>query len=298
MRHMLALKYIDAVAKAGSIRSAADMLSITPSALNRRILTVEEELGIEIFERHSLGVRLNSAGELFIQHIRSQMADLERVRSRIADLSGVRLGHVRIATTNFIGSVLLPKLIHRYRTEFPGVTFSLSTHKRNEVERQLLNLDADIVVVFQPMRLADVHTLMHVQQELHCLVSSTHPLANRKELRLVDCLEHPSLLPPRGDGVREMIEAACVKKGLNCNPAVESDNAATLTELARQGAGITFNFPLATVDEREAQDLVRIPFYPNEVEPGFLFVGQLHKRVLPVATAKFVEEMRKEIEGT
>ena len=169
MRHMLALKYIDMVAKSGSIRSASEMLAITPSALNRRILSIEEELGIEIFERHAAGVRLNSAGELFIQHIRSQMADLERVRSRIADLSGVRMGRVRIAVTQEIGVGLLPKLIQNYRAEFPGVTFSITTCQRNELERRLQNLEADIAVAFQPANLADVHTLLHrAQPTSHC----------------------------------------------------------------------------------------------------------------------------------
>lgn len=295
MRHMLALKYIDAVAKAGSIRAAAETLAITPSALNRRILAVEEELGIEIFERHSLGVRLNSAGELFIQHIRAQMADLERVRSRIADLSGVRLGHVRIATTKELGADLLPDLIQNYRAQFPGVSFSVHTLHRLEVERQLHSLDADIAIVFQPIRLADVHTLIHVQQELHCLMSPTHPLAKRKTLRLVDCLEHDPLLPPRGEGVRELIEAAAVKKGLNCTPVVEAEDATLLKSIAKKGGGIAFSYPHA--DTLPTTDgLTRIPLHTGEIEPGYLFVGQLHKRTLPVAVAKFVEEMRKVIE--
>lgn len=62
MRHQLILKYIERIAKTGSLRSAADELSITPSALNRRILSVEEELGVEIFERHPSGLRPNIAG--------------------------------------------------------------------------------------------------------------------------------------------------------------------------------------------------------------------------------------------
>lgn len=295
MRHMLALKYIDAVAKAGSIRAAAEILAITPSALNRRILAVEEELGIEIFERHSLGVRLNSAGELFIQHIRSQMADLERVRSRIADLSGVRLGHVRIATTKEIGANLLPKLVQDYRTHFPGVTFAIETFARNEIERQLHNLDADIAIVFQPLRLADVHTLIHTQQEIHCLLSPLHPLAERAALRLVDCLEHGAILPPRGDGMRELIEAAAVRKGLNCVPAVEADDATLVQNMARQNGGVAFSYTLADHPHSNG-DLIRVPLHQGEVEPGFLFVGQLHKRTLPVAVSKFVEEMRKAID--
>ena len=98
MRFMANLKFIDTVSREGSIRKAADKLAITSTALNRRILQVEDEIGQPLFERLPSGVRLNTAGEIFVQHIRSQMADLARVQSQIADLSGIRRGHVRVAS--------------------------------------------------------------------------------------------------------------------------------------------------------------------------------------------------------
>ena len=63
MRHLTHLNYIDVVAKEGSIRKAADKLAITSTALNRRILALEEEIGSPLFERLPSGVRLNTAGE-------------------------------------------------------------------------------------------------------------------------------------------------------------------------------------------------------------------------------------------
>ena len=97
MRHVRLLHYVDAVARTGSIRKAAEQLNITASALNRRIQDLEDELDTPIFERLPRGVRLNAAGEIFIRHIRNQIADLARVRSQIEDLSGFRRGTVAIA---------------------------------------------------------------------------------------------------------------------------------------------------------------------------------------------------------
>ena len=85
MRHLTHLNYIDVVAKEKSIRKAADeKLSITSTALNRRIIALEEEIGTPLFERLPTGVRLNTAGELLIQHVRFQMNDLSRVFVTIA----------------------------------------------------------------------------------------------------------------------------------------------------------------------------------------------------------------------
>ncbi|ABM02279.1 transcriptional regulator of LysR family protein [Psychromonas ingrahamii 37] len=97
MKQLMDFNYFQVVAKGGSIRKPADQLSITSTALNRRILSMEDELGEKIFERQASGLRLSAAGELFLHHVQRQLADLERVKSQISDLSGVRRGHVNIA---------------------------------------------------------------------------------------------------------------------------------------------------------------------------------------------------------
>ena len=84
-------------------------MNITSSALNRRIQGFEAEFGAQIFERLPRGVRLNPAGELLMQHIRSQLIDLERIRGQVADLSGERRGHVSIACSQALNPIFLPR---------------------------------------------------------------------------------------------------------------------------------------------------------------------------------------------
>jgi len=292
MRHTLPLIYFEAVAKHGSIRSAAEELAITASALNRRIISMEEELGVELFERHSNGVRLNIAGEIFIQHTRKQRADLERVRSSIADLKGMRSGHVRIAATREVTRYFLPTAITEYRKQFPGVTFDVNAMNREDVEQLLVDHLADLIVVFQPTKLSEVHTLIHTQQDVHCVMSCEHPLAGEKAIRLSDCTKHDLLLSKRGEGVREIIENASVKKGLRCEPAIESNDPAFLERIAMEDGGLSFAIPIGISQFHTQDRLVSTPMKEGEVEPGFLFVGQLRNRTLPVAAAKFVEGLR------
>src|SRR5215204_6436306 len=89
MRHLRFLRYVDEVARAGSIRKAAERLHVTASAVNRRVMDLEEELGAPLFERRARGVRLTAAGELFVRYIREQAGDVERMRSQIEDLKGL-----------------------------------------------------------------------------------------------------------------------------------------------------------------------------------------------------------------
>ena len=77
MRNLQIYRYVDTISRTGSIRKAADRLNITSSALNRRILSLEDELGFQIFERIGNGVRLNTAGELVVVMFRKQQGATE-----------------------------------------------------------------------------------------------------------------------------------------------------------------------------------------------------------------------------
>jgi DNA-binding transcriptional LysR family regulator len=87
MKHLRIMRYVDEVARTGSIRKAADHLNITASAVNRRIMDLEEELGAQLFERRPRGVRLTAAGEVFVHYLREQDGGAERMKSQIEETS-------------------------------------------------------------------------------------------------------------------------------------------------------------------------------------------------------------------
>jgi DNA-binding transcriptional LysR family regulator len=102
---MRQLSYIESIAKAGSIRKAAETLAITSTALNRRVLALEEELGEPVFKRPPRSVRLSTAGGLLLHHIRRQLSEYEKLKSQIVDLSGERQGHVRLNEVQVLARV-------------------------------------------------------------------------------------------------------------------------------------------------------------------------------------------------
>src|SRR5262249_44326042 len=89
--------YLDAVARAGSIRKAAEKLRVASAARTRRILDFEKEVGSPLFERLPRGVRLTAAGEVLIATIRRSLSDLAAAGSQIEQLRGLVRGSVRIA---------------------------------------------------------------------------------------------------------------------------------------------------------------------------------------------------------
>ena len=296
MKHLMPLIYVDAVAKAGSIRKAAELLSITSTALNRRVLAMEEELGVALFERLARGVRLTTAGEILIHHIRGQLTDMDRVKSQIADLTGERRGNVSIACSQALLPYFLPEQVSTYRKVHPAVTFSVLLRDRDAAEQALVDFNADLVLVFEPVRMLKFQTLLNIHQPLHAVLSVEHPLAKQRTVRLRECLEYPIALPTEEFGVRRLLEAAVRRTSLTLSPVVVSDSFEFLRSHAVTENIIAFQIPIGLPSLDEESEYVSPPVDTRDVPPGLLYFGQLRGRILPVAAARFAQQMMEYFE--
>lgn len=296
MHQLTPLQFIDAVARAGSIRKAAEGLAITSTALNRRVLALEEELGVPIFERLPRGVRLSTAGELLIHHIRAQAADFDKLKSQIADLAGERRGHVAIACSQAFLPYFLPDHIGRYRRDHPGVTFGVRVRDRTAAETALVDHDADIALIFEPVRLSEVQILSSARQPIHAVMAADHPLAARASVRLRDCAEFPVGLPTAQYGVRHLIDLALVRSSVRLNVAMDSDNFEFLRRYPAQERLISFQIPIGLPPDDTGEGLVSRPIDPRDVPEGRLYLCQLRGRTLPVAAAKFAAQIGRALD--
>ena len=292
MRHLTHLRYIDVVARERSIRKASEKLNITSTALNRRILALEDEVGTPLFERLPSGVRLNTAGELFIQHIRSQMTDLSRVLSQISDLSGVRRGHVTISGGPEILASFLPKQIAQYRQEFEAVQFDVVRHTPAESLAALINFESDMAFVFDSVLPSDVHIVASVSQPLYALVQDNHPLAANSTLKLQDCLAWPVVSPQTESGLKTMLEVGRLRTAAALQTVIHTDETEFVLDYVRREQAVGFAIPLSFEGSAQSlSGLKAITIDQRDVPPGIVHVVQRKGRVLSVAAAKFMDQM-------
>ncbi|WP_434618477.1 LysR family transcriptional regulator [Tabrizicola sp. M-4] len=294
MRALSPHQFIDVIARAGSIRKAAEALAITSTALNRRVLALEEELGVPIFERLPRGVRLSTAGELLVTHLRHQASDFERLRSQLADLAGARRGHVSIACSQALLPFFMPEQIGRYRRDHPGVTFAVHLRDRAAAEAALVEHDADLALIFEPIRLSEVQILASVRQQIHAVMATDHPLAARETVRLRDCAAYPVGLPTAQYGVRALIDLALVRFSIRLRSVLESDNFDFLRRYPAQEPLITFQIPIGLPADPGTEGVISRPVDTRDIPEGRLYLCQLKGRTLPVAAAKFAAQ----VEGT
>ncbi|MDI7066543.1 LysR family transcriptional regulator, partial [Klebsiella pneumoniae] len=104
MLHSRLLRYLDEVARSGSIRGAGEKLHIAPSAINKHLLLLEEEIGEPLFERLPRGLRPTPAGEILLAHVRRTILEYRQVEAEIRDLKTLQKGEVIIATVTGLAS--------------------------------------------------------------------------------------------------------------------------------------------------------------------------------------------------
>lgn len=292
MRHLTHLRYIDVVAREKSIRKASEKLNITSTALNRRILALEEEVGTPLFERLPSGVRLNTAGELFIQHIRSQMTDLSRVLSQISDLSGVRRGHVIVSGGPEILSSFLPGQIAKYRQDFQAVQFDVLRQTPEQSLTALMNFETDMAFIFDSVLPSDLDIVASVSQPLFALVHADHPLAEQQILKLQDCLAWPIISPLSEGGLKTMLEVGRLRTAANLQTVIKTDEPNFISDYIRNENAIGFGIPLSFEENTQiVTGLKSIAIDERDVPPGIVHLVQRKGRVLSVAAAKFIDQI-------
>lgn len=290
MKHLYTFELIAAVARAGSIRRAAEDLNLTASALVRRIKRFEEDFGTELFERLPGGVRLNPAGELVLHHYRSTASDLKRVQGQVADLAGERRGHISIACSQALLPYFLPEQIARYRAEHPGVTFGVNIRDRSQAEQDLATYESDLAIVFEPIYLVDFEIIHAIPQAVNVVMRADHPLVSASEIRLRDCLDCPHIAPSARYGVRHLLDFAAGKGTRRIAPVLETESFDLMRHYVRHENVVGFQIPIGLRRPADGSIVFR-PISEKDVPVGNLFLGQMRGRALPVASGRFAMQL-------
>lgn len=289
MNHLRFLTYVDEVARAGSIRQAADRLHIAPSAVNRRILDIEEELGTPLFERLPRGVRLTAAGELFVAYIRSRSAQLEQVRSEIEDLQGLRRGSVKLVASQALAPAFLPREVATFRATHPHVGVQVTIADHLQAIRSLRGFETDLALVFNLAADSDIERIAEIEQKLVAIMHRNHPLAGRQDLRLRDCVEYPLVLPTHDLGGRQLLEQFLVRSSIKLRPLVESNSFEFMRGYLYHEQGISFQIAIGAVTEGD--ELIAREISDRGFPGGQLVLASLRGRQLPVTAHAFARQL-------
>jgi DNA-binding transcriptional LysR family regulator len=144
------LRVFVSVAELGSVRSAAESLFVTESAVSTAVAALSRDVGVPLVVREGRGLRITPAGLRYADYAR-RILGLHEEAVRAARSEGdPECGHVRLAAVTTAGEHVLPQLLAGFRAEHPDVDLSLEVRPRDAVWRLLREHQVDLAVAGRP----------------------------------------------------------------------------------------------------------------------------------------------------
>jgi DNA-binding transcriptional LysR family regulator len=232
-----------AVAEQRSFRKAAEELYLTQPAVSLQIKALEEDLGVQLFDRTGAQITLTEAGRILLGYSQQVSALLAQAEHDIAALSGEHAGHLALGASTTIAQYVLPRLLAEFRREHPRVHPTLisgnTEHIVNAVEKQKIALG----FIEGPARSRDVKTEPFLEDELVLIASTAHELAERNLISCAELAATPLLMRERGSGTRHVIEMALERQGVKRSSlqiVMELDSTEAIKSAVEAGLGIGF----------------------------------------------------------
>jgi len=237
------LKYFVAVAELEHFGKASDLLHVVQPALSRQVKQLEEEIGVELFERMPRGVRLTAAGKALLEQGRGLLSEADRIILKTRLVGQGKAGYLRIGFSD--GATYgpaMPTILRQFRTRAPQVVLELvpsgSFAQFDLIEQGSINLGFvywlpdNPVIEFAPL----------TNEKLLLAVANSHPLAKNKRVRLRDLAEQPFVWFPRSQSppYYDLVLSQCHRAGLTLNVVQDAINESTMLSLVAAGIGATF----------------------------------------------------------
>lgn len=138
--------YVYEVYKERSISKAAANLYISQPSLSARIIKIEEELGMPIFDRSTSPLRLTEFGKTYIKAIEDVQEIEKQVESFIDDMNMLRFGELSFGASNVFAAYALPPIIAAFKNQYPDVSIKLIEGNTEMLESLLSMNRVDMVI--------------------------------------------------------------------------------------------------------------------------------------------------------
>ncbi|SED04442.1 ModE molybdate transport repressor domain-containing protein [Streptomyces sp. 3213] len=252
-----ALELLLAVARLGSLGSAARELGITQPAASSRIRSMERQLGVALVDRSPRGSRLTDAGALVTDWARRVVEAAAAFDAGAQALRHRRDSRLRVAASMTIAEYLLPGWLLALRSQRPDTAVSLLAGNSTTVAEQLLSDEADLGFVEGLSVPPGLDSTVIAHDHLIVVTAPTHPWARRRRpVPATELASTPLILREKGSGTRQVLDAAL---GGLARPLIELSSTTAVKASAVSGAGPAVLSELAVGEELSTRRLVRIP---------------------------------------
>ncbi|QFG01124.1 LysR family transcriptional regulator [Psychrobacillus glaciei] len=223
------------VVESGSFTKAGEKLGLSQSGVSHNISTLETELGIILLHRNRNGTSLTNAGSRVVSHIRQIIHYGRLLEQEAALIQGIEVGCIKIGSFPSFSSKMLPFLISKFRTIYPGIQIELYEGGYDEIKGWLTSGTIDVGFLTLPF--TEFETIPLFEDQLFALVPDNHPLSIHKVINVQSIHEQPFIMPKAGCEI--LIKNLFRKNNIQPNIIFEIKENNTIISMVQEELGIT-----------------------------------------------------------
>jgi DNA-binding transcriptional LysR family regulator len=234
------LEYFLAVVDEGSFRRGAQRVHVSPPSLSQQIRALERELGGELIERLSRGIRLTAAGKAFLPEARAAVLASQRAVRAARGALALDRAELEIATVTSLSVGILPASIQRLHEARPSVVVRLQeyTHRDDLVEAVRSGVGDIAIGPRPPVWEGPIESLGY--EQFVVVLGPRDPLFGQPgPIELTMLADREWVLFPPWHGLAVLTTTACASAGFLPRDAVRTGQVEAAARLAAAGLGVT-----------------------------------------------------------
>jgi DNA-binding transcriptional LysR family regulator len=237
------LKVFRVVAELLNYRRAAEELHLTQPAVTSQIRSLEDGLGIALFDRIGRETSLTPAGATLLQYVRQIEAIANDAIAALAPFGGQEGAELSIGASHTIAVYLLPKLLTQLLREWPRLKVHVIGGSTNEVLQALTAHQIAIGLIEAPAHRPDLKVEVFGEDELTLIVRPDHRWASKGRVNAAELVQEPILLREVGSGMRQFVEEYLERNGVlrqQLRTVVDLNSTEGIVAAVEAGLGIGF----------------------------------------------------------
>ncbi len=176
MRH---LRLVQTLAAEGTLTAAGKRLFLSQSALSHQLREIEDEFGIQLFDRCNKRMVLTPAGERVLGAAEVVLGEIEEVRDEITRMVSGESGTLRVSACRYTGFHWLPTVLRHFKTRFPRVEVRIDHPSAHDPTELLRTGASDLAIVNAKHNGKGIAYLKLFDDEMVAVVRKDHPWTSR-----------------------------------------------------------------------------------------------------------------------
>jgi len=223
------------ISRLGSFRAAAERLNTTQPSISARIASLEQELGVKVFDRSGRKATLTRTGRDLLEYADRLISLRNEMVATVVDPTAIQ-GTITLGVVETIAHTWLPTLIERLAQTFPAISLELDIDISVNLRERLVNRELDAAFLMGPISQPEIVNLPLSTYQLIWLASPKSGLVG-KTLTFDDLGRIPIITFPHNS--RPHIDLEALFHGTNVRPRIHSSSSlATIVRMAANGIGI------------------------------------------------------------